>query len=50
MFEQHKLDIDKKIAQLEKNKNRIEYKIGLYKRAVKVGSLEKVLQEERCKK
>ena len=50
MFEQHKLDIDKKIAQLEKNKNRIEYNIGLYKRAVKVGSLEKVLQEERCKK
>ena len=47
MFKQQKIRIEEQIAMLQKNMNRINYKIELYEQAVAKGSLEQVLKSKK---
>lgn len=47
MFKQQKIRIEEQIAMLQKNMNRINYKIDLYEQAVAEGSLEQVLKSKK---
>ncbi len=45
MFEQQRERLEAQMAQLQKYMNKINYKIGLYAEAVRLGSLEKAMND-----
>lgn len=45
MFEQQRERLEAQMAQLQKYMNKINYKIGLYTEAVRLGSLEKAMND-----
>ncbi len=50
MFEQQRERLEAQMAQLQKYMNKINYKIGLYAEAVRLGSLEKAMNEPEMQK